>query len=162
MDLTDVRIMVDTNVWVDNFYGARRGTTKSSKSLDLAAGRGAQLLYAATSAKDVFYLVVKQLKNEARQCSGCITSQEAKAIEMVAAACLESMDNCATAVGIDSSDIWLARKYCKVHMDFEDCLIMAAAKRAKADYVLTCDKDFLRHAIVPTLSPDDFITLMEA
>ena len=41
MDLTDVRIMVDTNVWVDNFYGARRGTTKSSKSLDLAAGRGA-------------------------------------------------------------------------------------------------------------------------
>lgn len=162
MDFADARIMVDTNVWVDNFYGARRGTTKSSKSLDLLACQGAQLLYAATSAKDVFYLVAKQLKNEARQREGRVADQEAKAIELIAAACLESMDNCATAVGIDSSDIWLARKLCKVHPDFEDCLIMAAAKRAKVDYVLTGDKDFLRHSVVPALSPSELIALMEA
>ena len=162
MDFTDATIVVDTNVWLDNFDGVRRSNSDSARCLDAALKAGAQLLYAATSAKDVYYLIAAKLKSESRKREGSLTEQDAMTAEKVAAAYVDALDGCATAVGVDASDIWLARKYWKVHADFEDCLIMAAAKRAKADYILTRDADFLRHSVVPALSPTELLDLLEA
>lgn len=64
------------------------------------------------------------------------------------------MDEIATAVGADSSDVWLVRKYQRIHADFEDCMVLAAAQRAKADYLVTSDEALLRHAPVAALSVD--------
>ena len=63
-------------------------------------------------------------------------------------------------MGADSSDVWLARKYQRIHADFEDCMVLAAAQRAKADYLVTSDEALLRHAPVAALSVDDFLALV--
>ena len=66
----------------------------------------------------------------------------------------------ATAVGADSSDVWLARKYQRIHADFEDCMVLAAAQRSKADFLVTSDEVLLRHAPVAALSVEDFLALV--
>lgn len=58
------------------------------------------------------------------------------------------------------TNVWLARKYQRIHEDFEDCLVLAAAQRAKADFLVTSDDALLRHAPVAALSVDDFLALV--
>ena len=56
------------------------------------------------------------------------------------------MREVATAVGADNSDVWLASKWEPLHGDIGDNLVLAAAKRAQADYVVTSDRQLLSHA----------------
>lgn len=58
------------------------------------------------------------------------------------------------------TNVWFARKYKCVHEDFEDCLVLAAAQRAKADFLVTSDEALLRHAPVTALSVDDLLALV--
>ena len=58
------------------------------------------------------------------------------------------------------TNVWFARKYQRIHEDFEDCLVLAAAQRAKADLLVTNDEALLRHAPVVALSVNDFLTLV--
>ena len=137
------RVLLDTNVWLDAFDGARPRSHAANELIDVCACRGIDLLYAVGTAKDVHYLVEASLKRQ-----------------VYAAACVANMDEIATAVGADSSDVWLARKYQRIHTDFEDCMVLAAAQRAKADYLVTSDETLLRHAPVAALSVEDFLALM--
>lgn len=161
-DIPKLRLLVDTNVWLDNF-DETRGTSQLSRNfLDLACERGAELLYSVTSIKDLYYLVARRLKVEARQEHGSLSEQDARAAEAYARGCVDNVAEAATGVAADATDLWLARKYQVVHGDLEDCLIMAAAKRANADYVVTNDAKFLRQSTVPTLSPKQASALLEA
>lgn len=56
--------------------------------------------------------------------------------------------------------VWLARKHLRISEDFEDCLVLAAAQRAKADLLVTSDEVLLRHAPVVALSVDVFLALV--
>lgn len=56
--------------------------------------------------------------------------------------------------------VQLARKYQRTHEDFEDCLVLAAAQRVKADFLVTSDEALLHHAPVAALSVDDFLALV--
>lgn len=58
------------------------------------------------------------------------------------------------------TNVWLARKYQRINEDFEDCLVLAAAQRAKADFLVTSDEALLRHAPVTALSVDDLLALV--
>lgn len=100
------------------------------------------------------------LKGQARTAVPTLSEGQAGAISAYAAACVANMDEIATAVGADSSDVWLARKYRRIHADFEDCMVLAAAQRAKADYLVTSDEALLRHAPVAALSVEDFLALV--
>ena len=64
------------------------------------------------------------------------------------------------AVGADASDVWLARKYQRVHSDFEDCLVLAAATRAEVDLIVTNDDALLRHSPIAALSSSDALALL--
>ncbi len=154
------RVLLDTNVWLDAFDGARPRSREASELIDVCARRGIDLLYAVGTAKDVYYLVGASLKRQARAADGTLTEEQARAISIYAAACVANMDEIATAVGADSSDVWLARKYQRIHTDFEDCMVLAVAQRAKADYLVTSDEALLRHAPVAALSVDDFLALV--
>lgn len=46
--------------------------------------------------------------------------------------------------------------------DYEDCLVALAAERAHADYLITRDSSGFDRSIVPTLSPRQWIRMMEA
>ena len=65
-------------------------------------------------------------------------------------------------VTADASDVWLARTHRQVHADFEDNLVVAAAQRAKADFLITNDEQLLKHAPVAALSVADAIKVLEA
>lgn len=67
----------------------------------------------------------------------------------------------ATAVPLDSSDLVESRRLHQVHRDLEDNLVIAAALRAKADYLVTNDRKIIKHALVPSLSPADMLHLLQ-
>ena len=154
------RVLLDTNVWLDAFDGARPRSREASELIATCMRKGIDLLYAVGTAKDVYYLVGASLKRQVRMAGETLSEGRTRAISVYAAACVESMEEVATAVGADSSDIWLARKWQRVHGDFEGCLVLAAARRAQADYLVTSDETLLRHAPVPALSPEDFLVLV--
>jgi predicted nucleic acid-binding protein len=86
--------------------------------------------------------------------------EDAEAIRDIAWACVDNMSELGTPVGADESDLWLARKYRRLHPDLEDDLVLAAAERAQADYLVTSDEALLRKAMVPALSPEDFVRVV--
>ena len=53
-----------------------------------------------------------------------------------------------------------AMTYRDLHDDFEDDLLLAAAARVDADYVVTSDRALLRHAPVACLDPADMRALL--
>lgn len=153
-------ILLDTNVWLDAYDGARPRSATANALIDACVSRGIDLLYAAGSAKDVFYLVGASLKRQARVEGGTLSDGQARAVSVYASACVSNMCEVATAVGLDVTDIWLARKCQRIHADFEDCLVLAAAERAKADYLVTNDEALLRHAPCAALSVEDMLALL--
>ena len=56
------RILVDTNVWLDYFIPSRRGRSVAIEFLRDACTAQMDLLYAATSSKDLFYLISSEHK----------------------------------------------------------------------------------------------------
>ena len=149
------RVLLDTNVWLDAFDGARPRSREANGLIDACVRKGIDLLYAVGTVKDVYYLVGASLKRETRAAGEALSEDQVSAISAIA-----NMDEIATAVGADSSDVWLARKYQRIHADFEDCLVLAAAQRAQADCLVTNDEALLRHAPVAALSAGDFLALV--
>lgn len=156
------RIVVDTNVWLDFYLTARPGYQSARNALLAAHERGVELLYAATTAKDVYYLTSMSLKQDTRHATGTLTQGDALAIAEMSWGFVGNLCEMATAVGVDNADVWLALKYRRVHRDFEDNLVVAAAQRAKADLVLTTDEALMRHSPVACLAPADLCALLDA
>lgn len=155
-------LLVDTNVWLDCFLPGRPGQRDALAVISAALDRDVALLYAVTSAKDVFFLVGAALKREVRTQKGSLSEADAACISRTAWACVENMRENATAVGADESDLWLACAYRGIHADLEDNLVIAAARRADATYLVTNDDQLIRHAPVAALSPADALAVLEA
>lgn len=154
-------MLLDTNVWLDWYLGARPGHDTASKLLHQANAHDVELMHAVTSTKDVFFLVMLDFKTALRkERAGRLTEQDASVAREFAWACLENMQAVSAAVGCDESDVWVARKQRKLHGDYEDNLIVAAAMRAQASLLVTNDKTLLRHSPVATLSVEDALKLL--
>ncbi len=155
-------ILIDTNVWLDNYIGSR-STKKTSRSLiDLCRYLEIDLYLAAVSLKDVYYNIGAALKRERRAEGNPIDSPIAISIEEYAWKCVLNMMKIGTLVPVDTSDFVTARYYHQVHPDLEDDLILAAAQRARANYLVTTDEKLLRHAPVAAITPGDMHTLLES
>lgn len=154
------KILLDTNVWLDAFDGSRPKSTESAALIERCVARSIDLLYAVGSVKDVFYLVEASLKRQVRAEGRAMTASQSSAVASYATACIDAMCENAMAVGADASDVWLARKYQRVHSDFEDCLVLAAATRAEVDLIVTNDDALLRHSPIAALSSSDALALL--
>lgn len=158
-----LRLMVDTNVWVDNYCGWHAGCEASRAFLDAALQNDCVLMYAVHEAKDLVFVLWQEYKRIAAEIAAePVNEQMSASAKEVAYACLENLCELATAVGADVSDVWLARKYLPIHRDFEDNLVLAACKRAEVDYLVTSDCKFLRSANVAAKTPGDMKKLLEA
>ena len=155
-------LVIDTNVWLDYFLGFRTGSP-AARDLFCAANRaGVDLLYAATSSKDLFYLICSDFKRDYRLRHGSEHAEEgARAASEVAWSCLAVMGEMATAVACDQSDIWLAQKYRGLHEDYEGNLVVAAVQRAHADCLVTNDQGLIRHSPVAALSCVDALAYLD-
>lgn len=155
-------LLVDTNVWLDYFLPKRPGHAEALSFVSFAREHNHPLLYPAAIVKDVFYLTANALKRDIRNESGMLNEHDAATATEIAWGCVRSIREQATAVGTDESDLWKACALHSIHNDLEDNLIVAAAQRANASYLVTNDEGLIKHAPVAALTPKDALALLQA
>ena len=162
MNHEQATILVDTNVWLDNYIASRSGHETAHRFLASAQNSGMQLLYSASILKDTFYILASNLKEEIRREGKAVKKGDALAIRNIAWACIDNMRELGTAVGVDEADLWLACKYRTLNPDLEDNLVLAAAERAHADYLVTSDEQLIRKSTVTAFTPADMAAYLDA
>ena len=155
-------ILVDTNVWIDNYVPVREGSAHSQEFIVAALSAGANLLYPVHALKDVFYNIGATIKHIRRSEGAQLSQDDALAIQEIAWACVNNLCELATAAPADEADAWLARKYRSVSSDLEDNFVMVAAERIHADLLVTRDEGLLRACTVAALSPEDAMGFLAA
>ncbi len=154
-------LMLDTNIWLDYYMGGRPLHDAAFALIDRSLQMGIELAFAITTSKDLFYQIGLELKRSARASDGGrLTEGDAVACNELAWGCVSNLDQIATGVGVDVADLRQALHDKVIHRDFEDNLIMAAARRARADYLVTNDRVLLRHCSVPALCAEDALALL--
>lgn len=153
-------LLLDTNVWLDNYLGYRRHSAESRELIIRSSEAGITLSYAATSIKDVFYCINSELKRLIRQQKGDVSESDAQACNETAWSCIQSMSALAVAATVAEPQVSLARHYRGFNQDFEDDLILAAMECSKADYLVTNDGLLQRKCPFPTLTPKDMLSLL--
>ena len=153
-------ILVDTNVWLDNYLGGRPGSTASRNFIDRARTYGARLTYPVHCLNDFYYLIQADLKRNTRNGKN-LSENEALAIRETAWACVEHLRTLATAIAADESDAWRACKYRPLTNDLEDNFVLAAAERAEVDFIVTNDRQLLQKATVNAYTPADAALMLQ-
>ncbi|MDO4797973.1 MAG: PIN domain-containing protein [Coriobacteriales bacterium] len=153
-------LLLDTNVWVDNYCADHANNAVVRDFLSRAYEQGHTLVYPAGSVKVVFYVLGHEFRRMAVEANGVLGETEALAVREAVWGCINNMCELATAVGVDEADVWLARKQRKLTGDLEDNLVLAAARRARADYLVTSDRTLIQHATVAALTPQDMLAVL--
>ena len=161
MSASNPLIIVDANVWLDNYLPHEYGWSAATDFFNVARSANAAILYPASILTDVFHVIQNRLKADTREQSGTLTKGDAVAIREIAWACIENMRELGTAVGVDEADLWLACKYRRLHEDLEDNLVLAAAERVHADYLVTTDAQLIRKSPVAAFTPADMATYLK-
>lgn len=156
-------LLLDTNVWIAYFLGERPGHAETCDLLARAAERGVGIAYPVTASKDLFYLIARDFKMRCRAAGdGRLSESAAGAARATAWACVDHLSDLATAVPCDHTDVWLAGKQRKLHGDYEDDLVIAAAVRSGADLLVTYDEGLRAHATVACADPPAAMAWIEA
>ena len=157
-----LRVLVDTNVWLDVAEPNRSGRLVARRLLSRCRADDIALLYPPHAPQDVFYQVTLDAKRWVRSERGTITEEWAHAINEQAWEAVRTMRELGTVVGMNEADLWLACKYKGLNSDFEDNLVLAAANRVQADYLVTSDRQLIAKSTVAALTPQDMLAVLEA
>ena len=151
--------LVDTNVWLSHYLGQRTNHHEASSFIVAAGKRDAALFCPVHCVKDAYYLIGADLKRQARELGDCGDAMAAAANE-ASWACIRNLTEIATVVGADLADVVEARALRPVHPDFEDDLLVSAARRCNADYLVTFDKLLRSHCPMAALTPAEAEALL--
>lgn len=154
------KIVLDTNVVVDYLMGLEPACSECKQLLLMHAACQHAVYVASLSLKDAYYLVSMQLKRMERQASGCLDDGMANAANEIAWACIRSFVENVLVLPVGRAETLQAFTYKPVHGDFEDNLVVAAARSANADFVVTNDQSLLRHAPIACLSSADILAFL--
>lgn len=136
-----MNLLLDTNVLID-YLGRKPPFYDSAKKIIASGYFGdAKLWTPVQSLKDAFYVLEKY--------AGSLRVQNAiiHACEVI------------TPVGLAGGEALRAARL--QWEDYEDCLIAIAAEKVKADYLITRDKKDFERSLVPVMTPDEWLFLME-
>lgn len=164
MSARPTKLLIDTNVWLDSYLESRSGFETAKKLFRAAREAHITLFHSVAQEKDLFYILSANCKKDARK-EGELSEADSAAIDEIAWKCLENMERLSTPVGLDLTDSWFARKIRPIHNDFEDNLVIAAAKRAEVDAIVTLDAQLIAHApaaAAVAMTPKDALYLIEA
>ena len=154
MPIGDVgALLLDTNVWLDYFLREGPSTEAIERVVALGFEGRFTLLYAPTSAKDVFFIVPRRLRLRSGDVDGSESYLPA------AWACVGFMMEHAVAAPQALGECELARMMRRSFPDFEDNLIVTAGQSAKASYVVTNDKRMLAAMPEFCITPERTIEL---
>lgn len=155
-----IKVLADTNLWIDKYIPHRSSSETSCEVLRLCASDDIALLFPMRSLADVFWQVTRDRKNWLRREYGEITEVHAHAATADAWACVDNMLEVGAPVGVDVSDVWVAQHLRSMHPDFEDDMVLAAARRAEVDYLVTSDRQLIQKADVVAFTPEDMLTVL--
>lgn len=139
-------IFVDTNVWLDYYLAERQYHVLACQLIDYAVAHEVVVYSCIPSLKDLYFLYQRQRKREVREVSGDILPEQARVITSHAWQIIREVRQIATFVTLDAIDIDYAIALQRIHNDFEDNLILAASRRAYADYLVTNDTKLRNHS----------------
>lgn len=155
-----LRLLVDTNVWIDYFLARDDRCAAATRLISLADASEAVALYVAShTIKDIAYILAATMKEQARRCDGRLTEEVAAAAREVAWGCVRTMLDHVIVVPVGQPEILQAFTYRSVHDDLEDDIILGAAHRAGVDYIVTHDKPLARHSPIPCLDVGQALAL---
>lgn len=156
------QILLDANVWLDFFVPGRLGSGTVSRLVRKAIEANALMLYPSYILEDLFYEIRRDAAEWVRASAGEVSREAARYCHEYAWGCIADLHELASAVPTDDADVWLALKYRSLSEDLEDNLVLAAAQRSAADYLVTTDRVLLNKATVAALAPQDMLTVLEA
>ena len=156
------KVMLDTNVVVDYLMGREPGCSDCAKLIAMHAACELAVYVAALALKDAYYLVSMQLKRMERKASGSLSEGMAQAANEVAWSCVRQLVENMVVVPTGRAECLHALVFRSVHDDFEDDLIVATARSADVDYLVTNDQGLLKHAPIACLSSADAAALLES
>ena len=158
--MTDLKLLIDTNVWLDFFIDRSALHDKAGELITEAHRRNALLFTPITAMKDIYFLLGVELKRMQREANGDVSDSFARAIDEIAWSCIAYVRKQSVIVGADQSDMIEAIAMRPNHPDFEDNMIASAARRAQASYIVTSDKQFAQHSPVSSLNIEEAIALL--
>lgn len=154
-------LLLDTNVWLDYYLPTRAGHAAAARVVTFAHDHQTPLLYAIHSVNDVCYIVGRTFRDELRRLGYRPDKTSHEVTSSMVEDVLSDMQTIATAVGADASDLWLAKRYHRIHPDYEDCLVLAAVERSGARCLISNDRSLLRHAPCLALSPEEYLAIAD-
>lgn len=136
-----MKLFLDTNVLID-LYQERHPFYEDVKKLQVMEEFGdAELWVSAKSFTDIYYVMRKE----------CAGTDILRAFDVS----FEFLNICS----IDGEDVQNAVRL--EWMDFEDCLIEMAARKVKADFLLTRDASGFAQSKIPVKRPEAFLDWLE-
>ena len=157
---SQLKVLVDTSIWLDKYLMDRKGAAAANELLALCVAEDVALLYPLHALHDVFWQVSADIKGWVQQSYGDMSEHWEPVINGRAWDCVDNMTELGAPVGADGSDVWIARHLREINTDFEDNMVLAAAERAKADYLVTRDKHLIQKATVAALTPEGMLAVL--
>jgi predicted nucleic acid-binding protein len=133
--------MLDSNVVIDRLLRREPYYKASSKVCLLGMFKDAELYLTVNMLTDIFYLLRKRY-----------ASQELQEL-------LTEMLRFIGLCGVSTEDG--ARCLTQGWDDFEDCLVARCAENVRANYIITRNKKDFARSLVPALTPEELLTLLE-
>ena len=134
------RTYIDTNIWLDVLLDRPLFVEESKSALAACIDCGIELLYAATSLKDIFYLAERSAGPDSAY----------KAIDVVL--------GLSRIAQIDSDICSQARRL--ERPDYEDGIIAASALAEQVDAIISRDEHAFNNLEMPKYTPLEFIELL--
>lgn len=153
-------LLIDTNIWLDYYLGDRPQSEAAKNLIVYAEEMNLTLAYAATSLKDVFYILHREFKELFRHEARTLSNTQAASCSKAAWECIHHMMEIAIATPIGEPQIWLASHYEDIHGDFEDDLILATLETSKADFLVTEDVTLQKKAPTGAFSAADMLAFL--
>lgn len=132
-----MKVLFDTNVWLDTILGRKPYATMSNASIAACINDEVDVCVAATSLKDIFYLVRKEAGIDHAYQAIEATLQIANVFAADQLTCNKAL--------------WLERP------DYEDGLIAAMAVTENAYCIVSRDEAAFKDLDVPKYSPEEFL-----
>ena len=158
-----LKLLLDTNVWLDYFLARTPGHRAAAELVALAEGSEAIALYTSSlSVKDIAYLLERDMKSGAREAGLVVSGQVAAAARETAWGCVRMVLESSLIVPMGHPEVLQAFTLKSVHDDLEDDLLLGSAYRADVDYVVTYDAQLARRSPVPCVDVAGALELLLA
>ena len=134
-------MMLDNNILIDRLCKRQPFYETSNQVFILGIFGDAELYVSVTMLTDIHYILSKQYGNKGAQ----EVFQES----------LGMLKLCGTSA---EDGLWSLRQRWD---DFEDCLVARCAENIKADYIITRDKAGFEKSLIPALTPEELLALLD-